>query len=521
MRNNELLTDGLRRFGALVLADWRVRSRSAQFWGAVGLLAAATWWYLPPATAPYLTVAINSARGEYSSAWIGMVLALVSALLLSLVGFYLVRGTLTRDFETRVWQLLAITPLSRPAYLLAKWLSHLLVLVLLLVAGLVVGLAAQLVRAEDLHVNMLEMVKPVLVLALPALAVTATLAVWFDLLPWLRHTAGNVLYFFLWVTMITLPSIQAAGAGYGGSSGSPGWISDPLGILSFERALELAHVIEPGSRQMDLSIGASPLTGPLRRFAWPSWPVQAHDLLGAGFWMGLALVGLLLASPLLDWAAARARPAGPARAAGGRRLRWLDALLAPLQRTALGGLLAAELQMVLRARRGWWWLALLGVLSSQAALPTPAAVGLAALGGWVLLLDVMGHAALRERETNTAAFLLSTVGAGRRVQVARGLLLLSLTWAMTLPAALRLVVAEPVAALAVIVVGASLVGWGLALGSIAHTARPFELLVLVLAYGGFQGIAVLNPVTNPWLTIGLHSALLPLLLAIWWLVKRR
>src|SRR5205085_10054221 len=119
----------------------------------------------------YLVLAVDQGlRGAYSSAWVGMALAMVYSLLLGLGGFYVVRGTLVRDFETRVWQLLVATPMTRAGFLLAKWASHMLVFGVLVGAGLVVGLVAQFVRAEDRHIDLFEAIKPILVFSLPGLA---------------------------------------------------------------------------------------------------------------------------------------------------------------------------------------------------------------------------------------------------------------------------------------------------------------------------------------------------------------
>ena len=183
--------DGLRRFGAIVRADFRERSRSTRFWVVLAGMAAFTWSFFPPADAGYVTVAVGSSRGLYSSAWIGMVLGLMYSSMLALFGFYIVRGTVTRDFETRVWQLLVATPMTRPAYLLAKWTSHMAVFLLIVAAGLAVGLAAQWHLGESTALSPWQMMLPSLVFAMPALALTAFFAILFDLLPWLRRSGGK------------------------------------------------------------------------------------------------------------------------------------------------------------------------------------------------------------------------------------------------------------------------------------------------------------------------------------------
>ena len=149
-------------------------------------------------------------------------------------------------------------------------------------------------------------------------------------------------------------------------------------------------------------------------------------------------------------------------------------------------------------------------------------VDLGLLGAWVLLLDQLGHLALRDTETQTAAFVRSAVGGVQRVVLARMLSNLLLTWALTLPGLLHLLLAgQPAAALAGALVGLSLPAWGLALGVLTGSARPFELLVVVLAYAAVQSVPVLAVVPEAWFTAGLHALLLPGAALLWHLAGAR
>ncbi|MCK9385656.1 MAG: ABC-2 transporter permease [Nevskia sp.] len=504
---------GLRRFGAILRADLLERSRATRFWVVIVLIAAGVWWCFPPANAPYLAVAINvNHRGLYSSAWIGMVVGLMYSTLLSLLGFYVVRGTLTRDIETRVWQLLVTTPMTRAGYLFAKWCSHLIVLGIIVSVGLVVALAAQWVRAEDRHIDLVELIKPTLVLALPALAICSVFAVWFDLVPWLRRTAGNILYFFVWVALLTVPVVQSTlhnGTMTGGA------LRDPAGIVTFSRSIQRAALPELGGEP----INNFNILGPLVKetvvpFAWPRWALEFGDLRASLIWLAFAAIGVIIAAPFLERAAAHtAQPAAQTQARSGRRLRWLTRVLAPLQRNAFGTLYAAELQFVLRQRAGWWWLALLASCGVQIFAP-PSAVSIAVIAAWMLSLDSYAHAALRERDSGTAAFVYTATGATGRILRARGLALLTLAWLPTLPAVLRYAATAPAAAFAVLVIGASIASWGYALGALTRNARTFELLAVALAYFSIQGLPVLNISAAPISTALWHLALLPVAITL-------
>lgn len=507
----------LRAMAAVLLADLRQRTRTPRFWWLVAGLAALMWWCFPAANKDFLTVSVGEGmRGRYSSAWIGMVAALMYSTALSLSGFYLVRGTVVRDLETRCWQLLVATTMPRAAYLLAKWLSHMLVFSLVMAAGLAVGLLVQWLRAEDLHVDLVELVKPVLLLTLPSLALTAALAVWFDLVPWLRRSVGNLLFFVLWVALMTVGAAQS-NQRVGAAMPFP---ADPHGLLLAEHDLSRDWPEIDTGKELGLSIGTQALQGkPPVLLEWRHWRPDAGGLRARGFWLALALVLLGLSVPVLDRCAAHA--GNPAKTHGdGARLRWLDALLSPLQRGRFGTLAAAELRLVLRPRRAWWWLALLLALGVQAFAPAKA-MAVAMIAAWVLMLDVFARLVLREHETRTGALVDTAPGIRSRLLLVRATVGIGLAWLLVAPAVLRLLAIQPQAALAALVAGVSLVAWGMALGALFRNGRLFELLLLAAAYVSVQGAFVLNVAVAPATALRWHLLALPCALALFALAWRR
>lgn len=493
-----------RIIAAICIADLRQRLRTPRMWVLLGALAAISWWSFPPLDADYLTVSFgDGARARYSSAWIGLVIASVYGAMLSLVGFYVVRGTVVRDLETGVWQLLVTTPMNRAGYLVAKWLSHMIVFALVLAAGVVVGVVAQYLRAEVPVFDPVELLKPIVLIALPAVAIGATFAVWFDLVPWLRRSAGNVVYFFAWAFLM------AGNIAIGGANG-PG---DPQGMLAVEQALAKGAGGAATLAKGGLSVGTQALEGKAPvLFDWTQWDVGMDLLLGRGFWFGLALLALLAAAPLLDRFAAH-RGRARATSTEGRSLRWLDLLTAPLRRTAFGALVSAEVSLALRPRRRLWFLAMAGVFVAQAVAPEKGLVA-AILAGWLLLMDLFARAVLREHDTRTGALVFTASGMRHRLLAARVVVGIGMAWVVTLPALLRLGMQQPTAALAVAVAGASIALWGLALGALFRNARPFELVLVAAAYVSVQGALVLNALANPAATLTGHVIAMPLAMLV-------
>ena len=96
-------------------------------------------------------------------------MTLAVTLFLGWFGFYLVKGSVARDYETGVGQIMATTPLSRPLYLLGKWLSNFAVLgitvLILLLEGIVMNLFA---AAQDF--DLAALAAPLVFIALPCMA---------------------------------------------------------------------------------------------------------------------------------------------------------------------------------------------------------------------------------------------------------------------------------------------------------------------------------------------------------------
>lgn len=511
--------DAFQRVFAILLADLRERMRTPRFWVVLGVMTAATWWCFPPVDAGYSTLSlVDGSRGRYSSGWMGMGLGLIySSLLLNLVGFYLVRGTLTRDFETRVWQLLVATPMTRGGYLLAKWASHMVVFGAIMVTGVVVALVAQWVRAEDRHIDLIEMIKPLLLLSVPSLALTAMFAIWFDLVPWLRRTAGNVLFFIVWTTMLTM---SVAGQDGKGAPEPQGWTSDPSGMVVAAREFSRVREAQTGKPQsFGFNLGGDRVTETSEFFDWPTWQPDGKLVASRALWLLLAMLGTLAAAPLLDWAAARGLGTAKARSGNGRAMRWLhrtfDHVLDPFARGPLGVLAVAELKLVLRQRAWWWWLAALGVMGAQFGAPEGLRVGL--LLAWMLPLDVLARGVLRERDHGTGALVFTAPNALARLLAARFLVGFALLFALSVPALARMLASEPLSALAAVTAMASITSWGLCMGALCRNSRPFELLMVCTAYVCLQGAALLAVTTQPAWTLTVHAiGLLPAWLLLAW-----
>ena len=184
----------VRAIGAIARADFLERVRRYSF-----LLTMMFAIFLGYAAATgRIMIQLGGHRGVYTSAWVGTLVALVTTCWVSLVGFYIVKGAIDRDRQTGVGQVLAATPLSKPTYTLGKFASNFAVLASMVLVLAVAAVVMQIFLREDPRFDLFALLGPFVIVALPAMLLTAALAVLFETLPVLRGGVGNVVWFFVW-----------------------------------------------------------------------------------------------------------------------------------------------------------------------------------------------------------------------------------------------------------------------------------------------------------------------------------
>ena len=167
----------MRYIYSIIKADYLQRTRSYAFLITLAVTLYAAYSFVPPPTAHYTTLNVPGYKGVYNSAWVGHVSAMMTTIMLSLYGFFLVIGGIKKDIDTEVGLIVATTPITNFAYLLSKTFSN--YFVLLTIAGItfLVSLIMFFVRSSGYPSILSDFVIPYFLLALPALFTISTLAV--------------------------------------------------------------------------------------------------------------------------------------------------------------------------------------------------------------------------------------------------------------------------------------------------------------------------------------------------------
>jgi hypothetical protein len=464
-------------------ADFLERIRRYSFLFTLGL--ALYFGYL--AAVGKLMLRVGEFRGIYNSAWIGALLAMVGGTFISLAGFYFVKNTIQRDRETRVGEILASTPLSKFLYILSKFLSNFAVLSLMILVLALSAVVMQLVRAEDLHIHLWKLFAPLLLLAIPAMAVIAALAVTFETIPFLRGGFGNVAYFFLWTAMIAAPVATR-------------FLMCDLSGLSIMRESMIAASglpLEETGFSFSLEVGA--LRSPAPTFRWEGVSWTSNILLSRLALFAVALGLSFLASLLFDRfdpahryrpSAASPRPAVPVTVSAPSVAAASPArALTPLPVSAIHSrfltILSAEIRLLLKGQRWWWYFVAAGLIIASAAVPDPSARGMLLGCAWIWPILLWSSMGIREVQHQTHQLLFSAPHPISRQLPAVWLAGLVVAILAGSGFALRLLLGGNWRGLFAWLIGALFIPTSaLALGAWCGSAKPFEILYTLLWYLG-------------------------------------
>jgi hypothetical protein len=396
-------------------ADFYERARRYSFLITLGLVVFVAYLYLPPREADYLMLGLGNYRGVYNSAWIGGAMAVLCSALLSLPAFYLVKNAIERDERTRVGQILAKTPMSKPLYTLGKTFSNFVFLAVMVGVIAVAAAGMQLIRGEVFRLDLWALLSPFVFCVLPAMAMIAALAVLFESITWLRGTLGNVVYFFLWLgvliaTAAKMPTGPRQIAGPG---------NDIWGVLPIVSNMMRDAAAAFPNYQGGIAISLANLTGPLQTFPWQGIHWTSHILFGRLLWFGAAIVLTLLAAiffrrfdPAPEQIKHPREAAIPPPGEPEREETLAPAVpvsLTPLTsrfRPRWVSLLLAELRITFKGTPWWWFIVALGLIIAGILVPTDVLRWILA-AAWLWPLALWSSLGCREARYGTHQLVFS------------------------------------------------------------------------------------------------------------------
>jgi hypothetical protein len=480
--------NALRAIFAIARADFFERTRRYSFF--LALLFAV---FLGYATATgKLFIQFDEYRGLYTSGWIGTLVAMVITCFVSLIGFYIVKNSVERDRSTGVGQILAATPLSKTTYAFGKFLSNFAVLSSMVAVLAVAALVMQFWAAEDSKIDLWALLSPFLLLALPAIALTAVAALCFEMLPLLRGGFGNIAWFFVWDFGIAAPVLSGRR-----------WL-DPTGLISVMNSLgaEASRYVPGYHGGMSFTIDIGQHVQVVQAWRWPGIAWDAQSALLRLMWFAVACAIVPFAALVFDRfdstkshkTKIREKKPGPLAAsqtpaAAGAAHAVAPVHLTPLATTtranALARIFFAEIRLALFGLRWWWYAVALGLLVAQLLAPLEVSRGPILASAWMWSVFVWSGMGARESRFATRSLLFSCSNILPRQFLACFLAGLSVAFLTGAGAAVRLAMAADSLGLLAWLAGALfLPSLALFLGIFSSTSKPFEGLLTAFWYVG-------------------------------------
>ncbi len=277
------MTFPAQRLYALLRTECVLRLRRPATGALFLLLCASAYLLMPDVTEGKAVFKIGEQRVLLTSAATSLATALTGGLLLGLFGFYLVSNAITRDFRTGVGTLIASTPVGSATYLAGKFLGNAVYLAIVATGFMVACMGMHLLRGEG-PLEPLTFGATYGVLFVPLIFAVAAFALLFESVRFLSGRTGDVLYFFVWMLLISLTIVPLM------QKGSLGWVMyvDVTGIgLAIAEVTRVAHTTH-------FSIGLSPFNAALPPVVFPgiSWTSEILASRAVASMLAVPLVAL-------------------------------------------------------------------------------------------------------------------------------------------------------------------------------------------------------------------------------------
>lgn len=468
----------------LARADFLERVRRYSFLVMVGLVV-----FLGYQTAiGNMALELGKYRGEYNSAWVGAMMSLITAFFLGWFGFYLVKGSLARDRETGVGQIMATTPLTRPLYLIGKLLSNFAVLMAMVVVLALAGLIIQFLQGENTQINLAEFLSPFLFIATPLMMLVAAIAVLFETIPFLKGGFGNLVYFFLFIT--TLPLFMENDT----LSKYPAYEPTGLGLLSDQMSTAVSKLYSDYDGTFTLGGGMAPAT---TTFVWEGvyW---SPDILFARFSLILLALALTLLGALFfdrfDPSRSKPKRIKSSASDSAEPVSALQASAPAVSLTALNRaanrfsfltVLLAELKLLVKGQRWWWYVAAAGLIIACFANPSATTREIILPMAWIWPILIWSALGNREVHNNVQQLTFSSASPLMRQLPAQWVAGFLVTLLMSIGALLRYAADGDTVGLLALLSGAFFIpSLALASGVWSGTSKLYEILYMVIWYLG-------------------------------------
>lgn len=143
-------------------------------------------------------------RGYFNSHWAGTSFAVIYIILAGLFGYYIIsdRGNVLNNYPVN--RLIGSTRIDKKTFVLSVFCSKFLILLTTVIPIIIVAFASILIKKESSGINIIHLCMPFITFAIPALFLIVSITFFFDSIEWLSGVSGSLIYFILYIVILTI-----------------------------------------------------------------------------------------------------------------------------------------------------------------------------------------------------------------------------------------------------------------------------------------------------------------------------
>lgn len=460
-------------------------TRSYAFLITLAIALYASYTFVPPPNASYVTLRIGNYIGVMNSAWCGFVTAMMTSLFLSLAGFFLINGNIKKDIDTGVGVIIAASPIGNLKYLLSKACTNFLVLSSIMVIVMLMSMAVFLIRAGNYPFEPLQFISPFIIITLPAIFFISALAVVAEVGAYKYPLLLNIGFFILLMGLIAKQASEPPAA-------------DLYGVRAVTLAMQ--HSVSKNGAASNANVNMGFLFGSkdtFHTFVFDGLQWPASFLISRLLWMALSIVLIFISSRFFH----RFDISPPEKKTGKNQPVSSTAIAPPTKDIRLSDLPAINInyhiwpliqtELLLLFRKGPKWLWLINFAAMVAMVFSPVAIAhqfiLPAL--WFLQIGRWSDLSTKEKSSHVHYFSYAAYRPLARLFTAQLLAGILLGLFLALPLLIRFGISLQLFPIATIVTGAAFIVLIAALtGIMTGGKKLFEILYFLCFYANMNKV---------------------------------
>ncbi|MCF6279276.1 MAG: hypothetical protein L3J14_02905 [Flavobacteriaceae bacterium] len=473
----------------IIKSDYLQRTRSYTFLVTLCISLAVAYTFIPEPNATYSTIRISNYVGVYNSAWIAYVTAIMASIFLSLVGFYLVNGSIKTDIQTKAGQIVASTPISNFRYLFSKVLSNFLVLLTIVLIIFSMSILLFFLYNEGFTFELLQFIKPYFFITIPAMFFIATLAVIFEVFFGKYSVIQNVGFFFLFFTLMVLPATTETQ-----------FLLDVFGseIITHQMENQVKEILQ-SNESIGLNIGY--VIGnekEIKRFNFEGVNFPTSFLLSRIGWILLCIISIVIISPFFHRFNVKEKMSSKKSTQNVSISKTNnEVVLSALPKAQINygifSLLKTELLLLFRKGKKWLWIINLIGMGLLVVLPLEIADQIVLPVLWFLQVNRLSELTTKEVTNNVHYFAFTSYKPLSRLLVSQVLAGIILMLFLVFPLLIRLLfIANFTAVFSVVSGGVFITLLASTLGIVTKGKKLFEVLFFMIAYANINGAKLLD-----------------------------